>query len=63
MDRKNAWTTYTKKDINELEAVCKEYLNFLDEGKTERECVKNIVKIPKISVIWLTKKIKILNII
>ncbi len=44
MDRKNAWTTYTKKDINELEAVCKEYLNFLDEGKTERECVKNIVK-------------------
>lgn len=44
MDRKNAWTTYTKKQLNELEKVCEGYLNFLDAGKTERECVKNIIK-------------------
>ncbi len=44
MERKNAWTTYTKKSINELEKVCKEYREFLDAGKTERECVKQIVK-------------------
>lgn len=44
MKRKNAWTTYTKKDLTELEKVCKDYREFLDAGKTERECVKQIVK-------------------
>ncbi|MBP3620965.1 MAG: aminopeptidase [Lachnospiraceae bacterium] len=43
MNRKNAWTTYTKKQLTELDKVCKDYLTFLDEGKTERECVKTIV--------------------
>ncbi len=44
MKRKNAWTTYTKKALTELEKVCKDYREFLDAGKTERECVKQIVK-------------------
>lgn len=44
MDRKNAWTTYTKKQLSELEKICEGYLSFLDAGKTERECVKNIIK-------------------
>ena len=44
MKRKNAWTTYGKKQLNELEKVCKGYLKFLDNGKTERECVKEIIK-------------------
>lgn len=44
MERKNAWTTYTKKSFSELEKVCKDYREFLDAGKTERECVKQIVK-------------------
>lgn len=44
MERKNAWTTYTKKSLSELEKVCKDYREFLDAGKTERECVKQIVK-------------------
>lgn len=43
MDRKNAWTTYDKKQLSELDKVCKGYLTFLDEGKTERECVKTII--------------------
>lgn len=47
MERKNAWTTYGKKQINELEKVCKGYKRFLDDGKTERECVKEIVRLAK----------------
>ena len=43
MERPNAWTGYTKKDLTELEKVNKEYLKFLDWGKTERECVKYII--------------------
>ncbi|MDO5156050.1 MAG: aminopeptidase [Eubacteriales bacterium] len=44
MERKNAWKEYKKKDITELEKLCKDYRHFLDHGKTERECVKEIVK-------------------
>ena len=44
MKRKNAWTTYNKKQLDELDKLCKNYLKFLDKGKTERECVKQIVK-------------------
>ena len=45
MKRKNAWTTYDKKQMTELEKLCKDYLKFLDKGKTERECTKQIVKL------------------
>lgn len=44
MERKNVWTSYTKKDLKELERLNKKYREFLDEGKTERECVKIAVK-------------------
>lgn len=39
MDRKNAWTTYSKEEPDRLEQVNTEYKNCLDAGKTERECV------------------------
>lgn len=45
MKRTNAWTTYDKKQITELEKLCKNYMKFLDKGKTERECVRQIVKL------------------
>lgn len=45
MKRKNAWTTYDEKQLTKLEKLCKNYLKFLDQGKTERECVKQIVKL------------------
>lgn len=45
MDRKNAWTTYKKKQITELEKLCDGYRDFLDNGKTERECVALSVKL------------------
>lgn len=39
MDRKNAWTTYSREELDRLEQVNTEYKNCLDAGKTERECV------------------------
>jgi len=47
MERKNAWKTYNKKQLVELDKFSKGYLEFLDKGKTERECVKAIVKMAK----------------
>lgn len=43
MERVNAWTTYNKKQKEELETLNKGYIDFLSTGKTERECVKEIV--------------------
>ncbi len=47
MERKNAWKEYDKKEMKELEKLCKEYRKFLDNGKTERECVRYIVELAK----------------
>ena len=44
MDRKNAWTTYSKEELDRLEQVNTEYKNCLDAGKTERECVSFFVE-------------------
>lgn len=44
MERKNAWKDYAKKDMTALEKICKGYREFLDHGKTERECVVEIEK-------------------
>lgn len=40
MERPNAWKTYNEEQLKQLEALCGDYRKFLDEGKTERECVK-----------------------
>lgn len=44
MERPNAWKTYTKNQLEELETLNNQYRAFLNVGKTERECVKEIVK-------------------
>lgn len=44
MERKNAWAAYTKEEMEELESLNQDYLHFLNQGKTERECVTEIVK-------------------
>lgn len=44
MERRNAWLSYTEAEEKELESVAKAYRNFLDLGKTERECVVQIIK-------------------
>ncbi len=43
MERKNAWTTYDEQELDSLEELSRGYLDFLNKGKTERECVKQIV--------------------
>lgn len=43
MEKKNTWETYSHKQLKEVDAFAKEYMQFLDNGKTERECVDVIV--------------------
>lgn len=47
MERKNAWGTYGKKDLSELEKLSVRYRQYLDGGKTERECIKETVELAK----------------
>ena len=44
MERPNAWLSYSEADMNQLEDVAKKYRHFLNVGKTERECITQIVK-------------------
>ena len=44
---KNVWDTLTQDELSELEEISKEYKTFLDDGKTERETTKNIIKYAK----------------
>ncbi|NBH82220.1 aminopeptidase [bacterium C-53] len=39
MERQNAWDVYSDEEVMQLEELCGRYRAFLDEGKTERECV------------------------
>lgn len=43
MLKKCAWETYEEKHLKKLEKLCREYREFLDNGKTERECIDTIV--------------------
>lgn len=43
MVRDNAWKTYDEETLACVNALAKEYMDFLDNGKTERECVDTIV--------------------
>ena len=43
MERKNAWTTYCEDDLAKLNEISTDYAGFLDNGKTERECVNQTV--------------------
>ena len=45
MERTNAWLTYSEGELGELERISSLYKACLDEGKTERECVKAAVRI------------------
>lgn len=44
MERRNAWLSYNEEQERELEDVASRYRHFLDAGKTERECVTEIVR-------------------
>jgi len=40
----NAWTTYGAEDLKNLEKLSADYIAFINNGKTERECVSQLVK-------------------
>ena len=44
MERKNAWNTYGKREISELEELNSNYIDFLSDCKTERESIKETVR-------------------
>ena len=44
MERRNAWLAYTEAEEKELEETAAKYRYFLDQGKTERECVTQIIR-------------------
>ena len=39
MERENAWKSYSDKDLDKLEKLSSDYIEFISENKTERECV------------------------
>ena len=43
MEFKNVWKNYDKKQLKELENLNREYIDFISECKTERECTDRIV--------------------
>ena len=43
MEQKNTWETYDAKQLAEVDCFAREYMDFLDNGKTERECIDQIV--------------------
>ena len=47
MERVNAWKTYDENELNQVMALGESYKAYLGAGKTERECVKEAVKLAK----------------
>ncbi|MDO5391655.1 MAG: aminopeptidase [Eubacteriales bacterium] len=47
MQKKSVWNTYTETQLTELEQLAKDYRHFLNVGKTERECVKETIRLAK----------------
>ena len=45
MEKTNLWKIYTEEQLAELETLNEAYKRYLDRGKTERECVKEAVKL------------------
>ena len=43
MKTESIWNKYSGKQLEELERLSADYRQFLDQGKTERECVSQIV--------------------
>lgn len=44
MAQENTWKTYSPQQCEELETLAKGYKEFLDKGKTERECVTETIR-------------------
>lgn len=44
---KNAWSKYSGEKLNEVFDFCEGYKKFMSECKTERECVKEVIRLAK----------------
>ena len=44
---KNAWSKYSGEKVNEVFDFCEGYKKFMSECKTERECVKEVIRLAK----------------
>ncbi|MBO4616775.1 Aspartyl aminopeptidase [Lachnospiraceae bacterium YSD2013] len=59
MEHKKIWENYSSKQLKELEVLNKDYRDFLDNGKTERECVNVIVNmVEKSGYVELEERLK-----
>ncbi len=47
MERVNAWKSYDENELNQVMTLGESYKAYLGAGKTERECVKEAVKLAK----------------
>ena len=47
MERPVAWNTYDESALNALEALSRRYRDYLNAGKTERECVTRTIEIAR----------------
>lgn len=47
MKQENVWKTYSEEQLQELNGLASRYKAFLDAGKTERECVKEAVRLAR----------------
>ena len=47
MKRENAWKSYSEEQLNELHKINEGYKKFISDCKTERECVKETIRLAK----------------
>lgn len=47
METKNLWNVYSKEQLQEVQTLNENYKTYLDRGKTERECIRETVKMAK----------------
>ena len=45
MECRNTWELYNEEQLKDVDAFAREYMEFLDHGKTERECIDQIVNL------------------
>lgn len=41
--KENVWNSYKEQDLEIMDALIQDYKYFLDHGKTERECVREVI--------------------
>ena len=45
MEYRNTWERYSEAQLQDVDVLSQEYMEFLNNGKTERECIDQIVNL------------------